>query len=55
MPDLAAAGGLSALGLTCLYLDHNPCAKEPAYANHLRDIIPTLEQLDANYLPARGG
>ena len=29
--------------------------RRPAYANHLRDLIPTLEQLDANFLPARGG
>ena len=40
--------------LTCLYLDHNPCAAEPRYANYLRDFFPLLEQLDANYAPARG-
>ena len=42
------------LPLTCLYLDHNPCAAEPRYANYLRDFFPLLEQLDANYAPARG-
>ena len=31
-----------------------PCAAEPRYANYLRDFFPLLEQLDANYAPARG-
>ena len=30
------------------------CAAEPRYANYLRDFFPLLEQLDANYAPARG-
>ena len=51
---LDAVGCLRDVPLTCLYLDHNPCAAEPRYANYLRDFFPLLEQLDANYAPARG-
>lgn len=55
VPTCDAVAAIKDLGLTCLYLEHNPCAKEPKYANFLRDLIPTLEQLDANIAPARGG
>ena len=54
VPSLEAVGCLKDVPLTCLYLDHNPCAAEPRYANYLRDFFPLLEQLDANYAPARG-
>mmetsp|Transcript_19259 Transcript_19259/g.59279 ORF Transcript_19259/g.59279 Transcript_19259/m.59279 type:complete len:412 (+) Transcript_19259:125-1360(+) len=51
VPRVEAVEPLAGLGLTCLYLDHNPCAAEPRYARYLRDFFPTLEQLDANYVP----
>jgi protein phosphatase 1 regulatory subunit 7 len=54
VPSVDAVHCLQGVPLTCLYLDHNPCAAEPRYANYLRDFFPRLEQLDANHAAARG-
>ena len=54
VPTCDAVAAIAHLPLTCVYLEHNPCAKEPKYANFLRDLFPRLEQLDANLAPPRG-
>eukprot|EP00262_Sarcandra_glabra_P018364 TRINITY_DN6555_c0_g1_i1.p1 TRINITY_DN6555_c0_g1~~TRINITY_DN6555_c0_g1_i1.p1 ORF type:complete len:334 (+),score=40.88 TRINITY_DN6555_c0_g1_i1:427-1428(+) len=44
--DLAVAG--SREKLTTIYLEHNPCAKSPNYSTTLRQIFPSLQQIDSN-------
>ena len=39
------------LPLTCIYLDHNPCAADPRYLPCLRETFPNLNQVDANSYP----
>lgn len=34
-------------GLTCLYLEHNPLAKDYEYRKTVTKLIPSLQQLDA--------
>jgi protein phosphatase 1 regulatory subunit 7 len=34
--------------LTCLYLEHNPIAKDYEYRKTVTRLVPTLQQLDAN-------
>ena len=34
--------------LTCIYLEHSPIAKDPDYEKILLNMLPNLEQLDAN-------
>lgn len=34
--------------LTTIYLEHNPCAKDPSYINILRRSFPNIQQIDSN-------
>lgn len=34
--------------LTCIYLEHSPIAKDPDYEKTLLNMLPKLEQIDAN-------
>ncbi|KAJ8602480.1 hypothetical protein CTAYLR_001211 [Chrysophaeum taylorii] len=54
VPDLDHVSPVAKLPLTCIYLEHNPCAQDPRYVAFLRDLFPTLTQVDANcYPPSR--
>ncbi|XP_077210837.1 protein phosphatase 1 regulatory inhibitor subunit PPP1R7 homolog [Tasmannia lanceolata] len=45
--DLAVAGAREKL--TTIYLERNPCAKQPNYATILREIFPNLQQIDSEW------
>jgi len=44
--DVVVAGSKGAL--TTIYLEHNPCAKDPGYTNILRNSFPNIQQIDSN-------
>uniref|UniRef100_A0A0D6R4N8 Protein phosphatase 1 regulatory subunit 7 n=1 Tax=Araucaria cunninghamii TaxID=56994 RepID=A0A0D6R4N8_ARACU len=44
--DAALAG--SKEKLTTIYLEHNPCAKDPSYTSILRATFPNIQQIDSN-------
>lgn len=44
--DAVAAGSKGTL--TTIYLEHNPCAKDPSYTNILRRIFPNIQLIDSN-------
>lgn len=44
--DAVVAGSKGTL--TTIYLEHNPCAKDPSYINILRRSFPNLQQIDSN-------
>lgn len=44
--DSALAG--SREKLTTIYLEHNPCAKDPSYISTLRLNFPNIQQIDSN-------
>ncbi|XP_057813886.1 protein phosphatase 1 regulatory inhibitor subunit PPP1R7 homolog isoform X2 [Cryptomeria japonica] len=44
--DSALAG--SREKLTTIYLEHNPCAKDPSYISTLRLNFPSIQQIDSN-------
>ncbi|GMI01012.1 hypothetical protein TrST_g5462 [Triparma strigata] len=41
--------------LDCVYLEHNPIAKDFDYRKKLKDLLPTLTQIDANAVGREGG
>lgn len=44
--DAVAAGSKGTL--TTIYLEHNPCAKDPSYTNILRRSFPNIQLIDSN-------
>lgn len=44
--DVVAAGSKGTL--TTIYLEHNPCAKDPSYTNILRRSFPNIQLIDSN-------
>lgn len=53
VPSLEALDTIRHLSLTCIYLEHNPCARDPRYVDFIRDLFPMLTQLDALCYPPR--
>lgn len=53
VPSLEALDTIRHLPLTCIYLEHNPCARDPRYVAFVRDLFPMLTQLDALCYPPR--
>eukprot|EP00518_Triparma_eleuthera_P022598 CAMPEP_0197565836 /NCGR_PEP_ID=MMETSP1320-20131121/32842_1 /TAXON_ID=91990 /ORGANISM="Bolidomonas sp., Strain RCC2347" /LENGTH=428 /DNA_ID=CAMNT_0043127857 /DNA_START=74 /DNA_END=1356 /DNA_ORIENTATION=+ len=45
---------LAPVGLECLYLEHNPVSSDFEYRKKLKEMLPSLKQIDANAIGQQG-
>jgi len=52
--DFAQVESLKEVGLETIYLEHNPVAKDSEYRKKVKELLPTLTQIDANAIGYEG-